>query len=65
MTKEDVLALEQLVDKYSVGQVLVMLEEICQGKAEHIEESWQDLSLAKGWDKAAGTLDRVAARMEV
>lgn len=52
--------LEQMVDRFSVRQVVDMLSEICAEKAEHIRVNWQDFSLAARWQAKAAKLDRVS-----
>jgi hypothetical protein len=46
-------ALEAMVDKFGLENVLDSLACICSGKADHIEHNWQDQCLAKYWYKSA------------
>jgi hypothetical protein len=51
--------LEQLIDKFTLTQVLHALSDICYGKSEHlIRSNWQDTTAARDWE-------RVARRIEV
>jgi len=43
---------EKLIDKYSVGDVLIMIGDICNEKAAHIQMNWQDERLAIKWNEA-------------
>ena len=46
-------ALEAMVDKFGLQNVLNGLACICSGKADHIEHNWQDQRAAKHWERAA------------
>lgn len=56
---------EQLIDELSVKQVFQLIEDICQSKAEHIRENWQDHELAEEWDKTATLMMQVADAINV
>lgn len=47
------IALEQMIDRSSVQQVLERLEAVLYAKADHIADNWQDLSLAREWERIA------------
>ena len=49
---------EKLIDKYGVRDTLLMITDVMDAKAEHIDVNWQDLSLAKEWTKAARIISR-------
>ncbi len=53
MPKDAEYILEDIVDKYSLSEVLGMLADICDGKGEHLESNWQDRVSAKFWYKAS------------
>jgi len=53
---EMVEALEDLVDKHGVVQIMLGLVHITDEKAEHIESDWQDLVLADAWRKVSDAL---------
>lgn len=55
--KHDLDALEVLVDRYGLTRTLEALAEICEEKACHVAENWQDEKLATQWDKAADAID--------
>ncbi len=48
--------LEAIIDEHSLARVLVALEDICHGKADHLRSNWQDASAARVWERAAGSL---------
>ena len=52
-------SLEVMVDRFGLSQVLDKLAEVCREKAAHIEENWQDNTLAREWDKAAGRIENL------
>ena len=53
-------ALEAMVDRNNLGDVLQGLAEICYGKGAHIRETWQDPTLAGLWNKAGRAIERLA-----
>lgn len=55
--------LEAMVDRYSLSDVLSVLMEICDGKAEHLAVNWQDHAAAKQWARCAVVLDSAAAQV--
>ena len=59
LTQNQLHALEDILDKSSMRNVLDALGEICYEKAEHIRINWQDEPLAKLWDKQGGKLKDV------
>lgn len=44
--------MESLVDSDGVVGVLALLGAVCDDKANHIRENWQDEGLAKEWERA-------------
>ena len=59
------VALELLVDKVGVRNVLWALERICAGKAVHVAEAWQDSRTAKVWDRCATMMHKTAKGITV
>jgi len=51
--KELTEALEKLIDKNGLDNILSILIEICELKAEHIRDNWQDMDLAQAWYDAS------------
>ena len=49
-------ALEALVDRWGLSGVLALLADVCNAKAEHVRENWQDESTAKSWEQDADTI---------
>lgn len=49
-------ALEQLIDRRGIAEVLIALSEICGAKADHILTNWQDQPLAKRWQTLEGAI---------
>ncbi len=58
---EAMLALEGMVDRVGLRDVLYALEYIARGKAEHLRHAWQDEALAKCWDRSARQLEKAAS----
>lgn len=58
---EAMVALEAMVDKVGMANVLYALGHIAGAKAEHIAHAWQDTTTAKFWEFRARKLDKVAA----
>lgn len=65
MTTKQKDELEQLIDKASLSTVLFALADICDEKANHIRENWQDNGLAKLWDAGAWEAKKAASKCEV
>lgn len=61
MTPYDMV--EKLIDKYSVADVLIMIGDICNAKAEHIDINYQDGFLAGRWAKAARIVQHVVKEL--
>ena len=61
LTADVTETLEALIDQTSLLDVLVGLELVCGEKAEHIRQNWQDMPLARLWNrcsKVCGTAAR-------
>jgi hypothetical protein len=59
---EAMVALEAMVDRVGMANVLYALAQISRMKAEHLETNWQDMSTAQWWNQRATRLDKVAAQ---
>jgi hypothetical protein len=46
-------AIEDMIDKSNLADVLGAIVNICHEKAEHLESNWQDQGAAKLWKHAA------------
>ena len=57
MTEQEV---EDYIDKHGMTHLLVMIENICYGKAEHARHNWQDKILARAWEKGARHVNTLA-----
>lgn len=57
--KEAMNALEALVDKFTLGAILELLERICHKKAENLRNNWKDENLAKLWEDAARQIEQL------
>jgi hypothetical protein len=65
MTDEERVALatlERLIDTHTLHGVTRMLADICELKAQHIEENWQDRNLAREWRASSRVMEHAAAR---
>jgi hypothetical protein len=60
---EAMLALEVMVDKVGLRNVIFALACIAEDKAEHVRSNWQDHALAKKWENDARKLDAIAHRL--
>jgi len=60
---EAMVALEALVDRVGLGNVLYALEYICREKADHLRHNWQDAVSAKYWDADARKLESLASKV--
>lgn len=59
---EAMLALEAMVDKVGMANVLYALARISQMKAEHLESNWQDRQSAQWWEARANKIGALAAK---
>ncbi len=48
--------LESVLDQSNIKQVILMLARICNEKADHVRENWQDERMAKTWERNARKL---------
>ena len=60
MKESDKVILEEMIDKYNMQTVLEVLTDICDEKARHIMESYQDDPLAGYWNRLAGEIGAIA-----
>jgi hypothetical protein len=62
----DVIDSRRMVDKHGLTDVLVTLESLCDAKADHVAENWQDRQYARLWRRVAVKLGlAVVASREV
>ena len=64
ITTGELLALEKLIDRIGLAEVLRQTASICHEKAEHIGNNWQDIKTAKVWTQAAQKIERAANAVE-
>jgi hypothetical protein len=57
--------LEGIVDRSTVKHILETLATICQEKAQHIRENWQDRELAKEWQHTAMWINSIVQKVTV
>lgn len=55
--------LESLVDNNGLAAVVNALAVICLGKAQHLEENWQDPNTARDYTRAATLLETAARKL--
>lgn len=65
LTQAEKQQLEMLIDVTGVKQVIEAIAEICHEKASHVECEWQDLPLAKLWNKAARRVEICATHADL
>jgi hypothetical protein len=52
--------LERMIDSATLHDVLVALAIVCNDKADHLRENWQDKVQANAWERLGTRLDRAA-----
>lgn len=57
-------ALEALIDRHGLHDVLEDLACVCHAKADHVESSWQDAGLARRWRRMASMVGMPAVLAE-
>lgn len=55
---------EALLDRHPIDELVAALAAVCDHKASHVLENWQDKHLAKLWQRNAIALDRVQAKLQ-
>jgi methylaspartate ammonia-lyase len=60
MTKEDLYALEKLIDKNGLHAFMEGVAQIAMEKAEHVQANYSDRITAKAWQKCSEYLSKVA-----
>ena len=55
---------EEMVDKSSVKRVVTLVAEVCELKAQHVKEAWQDAGLAKTWEHDAKALINFVSKLK-
>ena len=53
-------AIEAILDKFDLQRFLEWTSEVCDAKACHVAENWQDDKLAMQWRHASNRLDTVS-----
>lgn len=59
VSQDDKTDLEQIIDRYSLQDVLGALAEIARDKGEHLRSNWRDKYAARTWELAARQIDRL------
>ncbi len=57
------VALEEMIDKAGVRNVLYAVAHICFAKAEHIRANWQDKTTAGVWNLQGNMIDSFAGKL--
>jgi hypothetical protein len=57
------MKLETLVDHSSLAEIVDCLSAICELKADHIREHWQDTSTANAWAIASREMEATKKRL--
>ena len=57
--------LEEIIDKTSLQYLLEMVSEVCNDKAIHINDNWQDGPLANCWEVARDLIDDLSAHQGI
>lgn len=55
--------LEAMIDKVGPRNVAWAVATICEYKAAHLEESWQDRNAARIWERCAKAWNAAAAKL--
>lgn len=45
------------IDRHGLANVLQAIADVCNAKATHIQEAWQDKELSRGWLRVERRLD--------
>jgi hypothetical protein len=69
MTKELTVAeheaIEALIDRYNLAAVLEAVADVCEDKAQHIRENWQDEPTSRLWQYASRKVQATAVTFPI
>jgi hypothetical protein len=60
---EAMFALEAMVDKVGLRNVVHALAHIANAKADHLRSNWQDHAAARAWENDAYKLEAIVGRI--
>jgi len=63
VTPQDREQVEGMIDSLGTVTLLRLIGDICEEKAMHLEDNWQDRSLAAIWRRAARLIMQAANKM--
>lgn len=63
LNRDEERELETLVDRTSVAAVLEALGNICDEKANHLREAWNEPDAAKTWEKDGARIQVLARKV--
>lgn len=64
LNQAEIMDLENLLDHYSLSDILESLAQIANEKADHLRTNWQDENTAKIWERDANKLSKLASKLE-
>lgn len=56
---------EALVDRVGMKAFLCILASVCAGKAQHVQENWQDEALSREWMRLYRRIDKTSDTVSV
>jgi hypothetical protein len=62
LTVSELDALEKLMDKHKLSEVVYGLQAVCLLKAEHLSHTWQDYHAAGVWTEIANKLEKLGVQ---
>lgn len=65
LTKAEADAVESMIDRYSLRDVVAALAQIAIEKEEHVQTTWNDKVLARHWARAARLLDHASDDIDI
>ena len=64
MTATEVAILEQnFIDRHSLSTTLLVMAEICFGKADHLLSNWQDETMSDQWANVGRLLENAERKI--
>jgi len=64
ISRDDQDDLEQILDRTGVKGLFEALAKIASEKESHVQEAWQDPSLAKRWARLSAKFDKLASSVD-
>jgi hypothetical protein len=56
--------LEAYIDRHGLTALMVAIQTVCDDKSIHVQEAWQDRTLAREWQRAGSAIYTAASKIQ-